>query len=79
MVTGKPLFPGIKGVSDQLNKIWLTLGTPTESSWPGVTSLPEYKRCEEGGREGGRGRREGGRGRKRRRRRRRLVFLSHMI
>ncbi len=22
MLTGKPLFPGIKGVSDQLNKIW---------------------------------------------------------
>ena len=22
MLTGKPLFPGIKGVPDQLNKIW---------------------------------------------------------
>ena len=22
MLTGKPLFPGIKGVYDQLNKIW---------------------------------------------------------
>ena len=22
MLTGKPLFPGIKGVFDQLNKIW---------------------------------------------------------
>ena len=22
MLTGKPLFPGLKGVNDQLNRIW---------------------------------------------------------
>lgn len=43
MLTGKPLFPGIKGVYDQLNKIWGVLGTPSETTWPGVTSYPEYK------------------------------------
>lgn len=43
MLSGKPLFPGIKGVYDQLNKIWTILGTPTESSWSGVSSYPEYK------------------------------------
>jgi cyclin-dependent kinase 14 len=43
ILTGKPLFPGMKGVYDQLNKIWAILGTPTEATWPGVTKLPEYK------------------------------------
>jgi hypothetical protein len=28
---------------DQLFKIFLVLGTPTEQSWPGVTKLPDYK------------------------------------
>jgi len=46
MLTGKPLFPGIKGVYDQLNKIWTVLGTPTDSTWPGVSSYPDYKPCE---------------------------------
>jgi serine/threonine protein kinase len=45
ILTGKPLFPGMKGVYDQLNKIWAILGTPTEATWPGVTKLPEYKPC----------------------------------
>jgi len=27
---------------DQLGKIFLCLGTPTEAVWPGVTSLPDY-------------------------------------
>merc|ERR1711915_854457 len=27
---------------DQLAKIFLALGTPTEESWPGLTSLPDY-------------------------------------
>ena len=27
---------------DQLGKIFLALGTPTEESWPGVTNLPDY-------------------------------------
>ena len=48
-----------QGVYDQLNKIWVVLGTPSEVSWPGVSKLPEYKPCEEGERGGGE---EGGRG-----------------
>ena len=43
MLCGRPLFPGIKGVQDQLNKIWQIMGTPSESSWPGVSQFPEYK------------------------------------
>ena len=27
---------------DQLGKIFLALGTPTEETWPGLTSLPDY-------------------------------------
>ena len=27
---------------DQLGKIFLALGTPTEDTWPGLTSLPDY-------------------------------------
>ena len=27
---------------DQLSKIFLALGTPTEDNWPGLTSLPDY-------------------------------------
>ncbi|KAL5488738.1 hypothetical protein EMCRGX_G017724 [Ephydatia muelleri] len=45
MLTGKPLFPGIKGPVDQLNKIWQVMGTPNDSTWPGVSSFPEYKPC----------------------------------
>lgn len=32
---------------DQLNKIWAILGTPSETTWPGVSKLPEYKPCKE--------------------------------
>lgn len=42
MLTGKPLFPGIKGVYDQLNRIWAILGTPDESTWPGINEFTEY-------------------------------------
>ncbi|XP_053231955.1 cyclin-dependent kinase 3 isoform X2 [Podarcis raffonei] len=42
MVTRKALFPGDSEI-DQLFRIFRTLGTPTESSWPGVTQLPDYK------------------------------------
>jgi len=28
---------------DELYKIFMTLGTPDELAWPGVTSLPEYQ------------------------------------
>jgi len=36
------LFPGDSEI-DQLYKIFRIMGTPDESVWPGVTSLPEYK------------------------------------
>ena len=42
MFNKKPLFLGESEI-DQLQKIFLILGTPTEDSWPGVTSLPDYK------------------------------------
>lgn len=37
-----PLFAGDSEI-DQLYKIFRTLGTPTESVWPGVSSLRDYK------------------------------------
>ncbi|NXL86987.1 CDK3 kinase, partial [Alectura lathami] len=42
MVTTKVLFPGDSEI-DQLFRIFRTLGTPTEATWPGVTQLPDYK------------------------------------
>ncbi|XP_032065024.1 cyclin-dependent kinase 3 isoform X2 [Thamnophis elegans] len=42
MVARKALFPGDSEI-DQLFRIFRTLGTPTESLWPGVTNLPDYK------------------------------------
>ncbi|XP_065887145.1 cyclin-dependent kinase 5 homolog isoform X2 [Dysidea avara] len=44
MLCGHPLFPGLKGIQDQLTKIFKVLGTPSEETWPGVTSLPEFKK-----------------------------------
>ena len=41
MITGRPLFPGDSEI-DELYKIFQVLGTPTESVWPGVTSLPDF-------------------------------------
>ncbi|KAJ2960642.1 hypothetical protein NQZ79_g4008 [Umbelopsis isabellina] len=43
MASGRPLFPG-SSISDQLQRIFKVLGTPTEETWPGVSRLPEYKR-----------------------------------
>jgi len=43
MANGRPLFPG-SSEDDQLNKIFKTLGTPSEKSWPGMVDLPEYKK-----------------------------------
>jgi negative regulator of PHO system len=43
MHSGKPLFPG-KTNEDQLLRIFKLLGTPTEQSWPGVESYPDWKR-----------------------------------
>lgn len=42
MVTKKPLFPGDSEI-DEIFKIFKILGTPKESEWPGVESLPDYK------------------------------------
>jgi len=39
---GRPLFPGVD-VDDQLNRIFKLLGTPTDDTWPGVSTLPDYK------------------------------------
>ena len=33
MITGKPLFPGIKGVHDQLNKIWTVCTCVCVQAW----------------------------------------------
>lgn len=42
MVSRAPLFPGDSEI-DQLHKIFMALGTPTEATWPGVSDLPDYK------------------------------------
>ncbi|KAI5931477.1 Cyclin-dependent kinase 3 [Manis javanica] len=42
MVTCRALFPGDSEI-DQLFRIFRTLGTPSEATWPGVTQLPDYK------------------------------------
>ncbi|MEE6490150.1 hypothetical protein FKM82_015787 [Ascaphus truei] len=43
MLQGYPAFSGGLDILEQLEKIWLVLGTPTEDSWPGVSQLPNYK------------------------------------
>ncbi|KAH6946046.1 hypothetical protein HPB50_011289 [Hyalomma asiaticum] len=42
MLMLKALFAGDSEI-DQLFRIFRTLGTPDENSWPGVTNLPDYK------------------------------------
>ena len=42
MANRTPLFPGDCEV-DELFRIFRVLGTPDETTWPGVTSLPDYK------------------------------------
>ncbi|XP_041364501.1 cyclin-dependent kinase 1-like [Gigantopelta aegis] len=42
MVTKRPLFHGDSEI-DQLFRIFRTMATPTEETWPGVSSLPDYK------------------------------------
>eukprot|EP00095_Tigriopus_kingsejongensis_P004649 maker-scaffold29_size597861-snap-gene-4.35 protein:Tk04649 transcript:maker-scaffold29_size597861-snap-gene-4.35-mRNA-1 annotation:"cell division protein kinase 2" len=44
MLNNSALFPGDSEI-DQLFRIFRTLGTPDENSWPGVTKLPDYKPC----------------------------------
>lgn len=41
MLAGKAPWPGDSEI-DQLFRIFRDLGTPTEESWPGVASLPDY-------------------------------------
>lgn len=36
------MFPGDSEI-DQLFRIFRTLGTPDETTWPGVSQLPDYK------------------------------------
>ncbi|KAI8885581.1 protein serine/threonine kinase [Backusella circina FSU 941] len=43
MASGRPIFPG-SSTSDQLQKIFKVLGTPTEEIWPKMAQFPEYKR-----------------------------------
>ena len=38
----RSLFPGDSEI-DQLYRIFRTLGTPDEKTWPGVSQLPDYK------------------------------------
>lgn len=42
MVNRHPLFPGDSEI-DELFRIFRTLGTPDDVSWPGVSDLPNYK------------------------------------
>jgi serine/threonine protein kinase len=42
LLTKRALFPGDSEI-DQLFRIFRTLGTPTEETWPGVSQLPDYK------------------------------------
>eukprot|EP00439_Symbiodinium_sp_Y106_P085416 s36_g28.t1 len=42
MVNGRPLFPGDTD-ANQLQKIFKILGTPSESIWPTITELPDWK------------------------------------
>ncbi|KAK7400245.1 hypothetical protein VNO78_11446 [Psophocarpus tetragonolobus] len=42
MVNQRPLFPGDSEIGE-LFKIFRILGTPNEDTWPGVTSLPDFK------------------------------------
>ena len=43
-LTRKALFPGDSEI-DQLFRIFRTLGTPDEKTWPGVSHMPDYKPC----------------------------------
>jgi len=39
---GHPLFPG-SDVDDQVKRVFKLLGTPTEDTWPGMSTLPDFK------------------------------------
>lgn len=42
MAMRTPLFPGDSEI-DEIFRIFRTLGTPNDETWPGVKSLPDYK------------------------------------
>ncbi|XP_061698680.1 cyclin-dependent kinase 17-like isoform X2 [Syngnathoides biaculeatus] len=42
MAAGRPLFPG-STVEDELHLIFRLLGTPTDDSWPGISSVEDFK------------------------------------
>ncbi|XP_048879082.1 cyclin-dependent kinase 16-like isoform X4 [Brienomyrus brachyistius] len=42
MMTGRPLFPG-STVKDELHLIFRILGSPTEATWPGISSCEELR------------------------------------
>uniref|UniRef100_A0A1B0D7E1 cyclin-dependent kinase n=1 Tax=Phlebotomus papatasi TaxID=29031 RepID=A0A1B0D7E1_PHLPP len=42
MIIKRPLFPGDSEIH-QLYKIFELLGTPDNSTWPGINQMPEYK------------------------------------
>eukprot|EP01083_Nonionella_stella_P097756 274804_1 len=42
LATRKPLFPGDSEI-DEIFRIFRILGTPTETMWPGVSDLPDFK------------------------------------
>ena len=41
MVTGRPLFAG-QNVQEQLHHIFKKRGTPTEDTWPGISSNSKF-------------------------------------
>ncbi|KAF7642522.1 hypothetical protein LDENG_00256560 [Lucifuga dentata] len=42
MATGRPLFPGAT-VKEELHLIFRLIGTPTEDSWPAISSNEEFR------------------------------------
>ncbi|KAF6117893.1 cyclin dependent kinase 17 [Phyllostomus discolor] len=42
MASGRPLFPG-STVEDELHLIFRLLGTPSQETWPGISSNDEFK------------------------------------
>lgn len=42
MAMRQPLFPGDSEI-DEIFRIFRLLGTPDDETWPGVSSLPDYK------------------------------------
>nr|XP_046165733.1 cyclin-dependent kinase 18-like isoform X1 [Oncorhynchus gorbuscha] len=42
MATGRPMFPG-STVKEELHLVFRLIGTPTEDSWPGISSNEEFR------------------------------------